>query len=346
MISILLHADKSCQTNLAGSDVQSLEDKVSRLTEELDQTKKTLEGTQFTEEALQGHDEKVSFYTGLPSFLALLTIFKQVAGHVAHSGQNVLGQFEEMMVCLVRLRLNAPEQDLAYRFGVSQPTISRVWRKWLNGFFYRLNPLIQWATKEEVVKTMPMAFIENFGSKVRVILDCFEVYIDRPTSLVVRAATWSHYKHHNTVKFLIGICPQGSVTFLSKAYGGRASDKSITEHSGVLHLLEFGDVVLADRGFLISESVGLCCATLHIPPFTKGREQLCSIEVESTRELANVRIHVERVIGLVRNKYTILRGTLPNEMLRADADGSTPIDKIAVVCCALANLCSSVVPRD
>lgn len=327
--------------------MQFLEDEVSRLTDELDRIKEAALGSSmFTEEALQGKDDKVSFYTGLPSYLALLAVYQLVSSHVAHSSLNVLGKFQEMMIFFIRLRLNCPEQDLAYRFGISQSTVSRVWTKWLDVFSCRMRPLIRWPSKEEVVKTMPMAFIENFQSKVRVILDCFEVFIDRPTSLVVRAATWSHYKHHNTVKFMIGISPQGSVIFLSKAYGGRASDKSITERSGVLRLLEHGDVVLADRGFLIGESVGLCSATLHIPPFTKGRDQLCSAEVESTRQLANVRIHVERVIGLVRNKYSILKGPLPITMLRADINGTTQVDKIAGVCCALANLCNSVVPRD
>lgn len=47
------------------------------------------------------------------------------------------------------------------------------------------------------------------------------------------------------MKFLIGICQQGSLRFLSKSHGGRAYDKSITKHSGILRLLEYG-VVLAE----------------------------------------------------------------------------------------------------
>lgn len=71
-----------------------------------------------------------------------------------------------------------------------------------------------------------------------------------------------------------------------------------------------GDIVLADRGFDISESVGMMQARLHIPAFTKGKSQLSAVEVENTRTIANVRIHVERVIGCVRQKYAILQGTL------------------------------------
>ena len=60
------------------------------------------------------------------------------------------------------------------------------------------------------------------------------------------------------------------------------------------------DLVLADRGFNIEESVGLYAARLQIPSFTKGKPQLSALDIETTRSLANVRIHVERVIGAVR----------------------------------------------
>ena len=53
---------------------------------------------------------------------------------------------------------------------------------------------------------------------------------------------------------------------------------------------------MADRGFTIAESVGLKQAKLVIPAFTKGKSQLDPVDVEKARGIANVRIHVERVI--------------------------------------------------
>lgn len=115
-------------------------------------------------------------------------------------------------------------------------------------------------------------YIDNFDLKVRVILDWYEVMIDRPSSYLQIAETWSHYKHHNAGKFLFGISPQNAVTFLSRAFGGRASDKFITKESAVLNLLEYLDVVLAKRGSLITESVGMCHATFIMPALTKGEK--------------------------------------------------------------------------
>ena len=75
------------------------------------------------------------------------------------------------------------------------------------------------------------------------------------------------------------------------------SDKYLTESCGILQKLLPGDV-LVDRGFdIISDSVGMMQARLHIPAFTRGESQLDALEVENTCTIANVRIHVERVIG-------------------------------------------------
>ena len=59
-----------------------------------------------------------------------------------------------------------------------------------------------------------------FGKRVTVIIDCFEVFIERPSNLLARAQTYSNYKSHNTVKVLIGITPQGTISFVSEAWVG------------------------------------------------------------------------------------------------------------------------------
>lgn len=80
----------------------------------------------------------------------------------------------------------------------------------------------------------------------------------------------------------------------------------------------------------------------------KGRKQLSISEVVTTRNIANVRIHVERVIGLVRRqKYKILAGPLPvHYVMKSDDQNMASADKIAVVCCALCNFCPSVISFD
>ncbi|KAL1424616.1 hypothetical protein MTO96_020020 [Rhipicephalus appendiculatus] len=232
-------------------------------------------------QALQDDYQKVTI---------LVTVFNLVQLFVKHTPQNSLGKFDEFLVFLIKLKLNLPFQDIAYRFSVSESTVCRIFDKWLHVAFSRLRPFIAWPSRQAIKRTMPQAFFDSFGEKVAVVLDCFEIKLERPSSLKPRSETWSQYKSSNTAKYLIGICPQGVITFISDGWGGRTPDKHITEFSGILDHLTQGDVVLADRGFDIADSVGLYCARLHIPPFTKGKRQLSAVDVESTRKLANVRI--------------------------------------------------------
>ena len=129
---------------------------------------------------------------------------------------------------------------------------------------------------------MPTCFRARFGTKITTVIDCFELFIDRPSNLTARALTWSHYKNHNTVKYLIGTTPQGTLSFTSGRWGGGTSDQHITENSDFLKNVECGDTVMADRGFNIAETLGTCGARLEIPSFTKGKSQLSANEVEKT----------------------------------------------------------------
>ena len=126
---------------------------------------------------------------------------------------------------------------------------------------------------------MPAEFRKMFP-KCAIIIDCFEVLIERPTSLMARAQTWSNYKKSNTVKFLIRMTPRGTIGYISKGWIGRVSDIYIIENSGLLHHLLPGDVLIADRGFNIQEAAGMFCAEVKIPPFNKVKKQLSQMEID------------------------------------------------------------------
>ena len=62
----------------------------------------------------------------------------------------------------------------------------------------------------------------------------------------------------------------------------------------------------------------------------EGKAQLSALEFEESHTIANVRIHVERVIGIVRQKYSILQGTLPIDYVIKRVDEDYPlIDRIS-----------------
>ena len=67
---------------------------------------------------------------------------------------------------------------------------------------------------------------------------------------------------------------------------------------------------MADGGFTLKdEFAAVCGAQLIIQSFTKDKKQLTPKEVETTRQIANVCFHIERVIGLMKNKFSVLQVT-------------------------------------
>ena len=80
-------------------------------------------------------------------------------------------------------------------------------------------------------------------------------------------------------------------------------------------------------------------------PLPKEKKQLSQKEVETSQKISKVRIHVERVIGLLKNKYTILQDVLSVSLVsHKDKDDSfSTLDKLIVVCASLTNLSPSVV---
>ena len=84
--------------------------------------------------------------------------------------------------------------DLAYWFDVSRPVVTRVVSTWHVIMDVCLSPFISWRICDALHKTVPQCFIDLFGYKTSIIIDCFEIFIDRPTSLMARAQTFSNYE--------------------------------------------------------------------------------------------------------------------------------------------------------
>lgn len=145
---------------------------------------------------------------------------------------------------------------------------------------------------------MPGCF-KTIYPKTRVILDCTEIKVQRPSSKVLNSEFYSAYKSHTTLKCLIGIAPQGAVKFVSSLYQEIISDKEITRCSVILSLDEEGDKVMADKGFLIQDLLQPQKATMTIPPFLSKTKslQFTSKEVTKTQQIACLRIPIEQAIG-------------------------------------------------
>ena len=293
-------------------------------------------------EDISKSNEDVLFYTGIPdaqTFEALFDGMKndtQLKSNSKGDRPASLRLIDEFFMVLMRLRLGLLLEDLAARFRISVSTCGRIFNKWIDYLDVQLAFLVQWSDRECVQATMPSSFRNKYPN-CRVIIDCTEIRTETPSSLQLRSLLYSDYKSHMTYKSLIGISPAGAVTFVSDLYNGSVSDKQITKLSGLVELCEEGDSIMADKGFLISDLTTAKGVHLIIPPFKRKKKQLSKSEVQQTRDIANLRIHVEREMERIKN-FRILQGIMPITM----APQSTKIWKL---CVRLTNLQPPLVLR-
>lgn len=65
-----------------------------------------------------------------------------------------------------------------------------------------------------------------WASKARVVLDCMEVSVSTPKCLRSNISMYSYCKKYHTIKYMVGASTGEIITFLSRGYGSRASDKA------------------------------------------------------------------------------------------------------------------------
>ena len=160
---------------------------------------------------------------------------------------------------------------LSERFDVSVSLISKTFTTWINFLYHALPLYSSFPSQKLVRKYFPKRF-EKYPI-TRIIIDETVIFVERATSIKTQAQTWSNYEHHNTWKALVGISPNGIVTFVSSLWTGRVSDKELRNCPGLLEKLEPRDNVMADKGFDIADILPFG-VTLNIPPFKEGRDQL------------------------------------------------------------------------
>ena len=246
---------------------------------------------------------------------------------------------EQFFMYLTWLKNGFTLSHCAWLFNISKATVSRYIITWTNFCYFSLGAIPIWPTRQQVDDVMPESFKRTY-STTRCIIDCTELFCQRPSSLAIQSSLYSHYKSHATYKGLLGISPSGAITFISQLFDGSISDKEIVRKSGILEkeLRNVGDSIMADRGFTIEDDLKPLSVHLNIPSFLGGRDQLSAAEVKESQTIASVRIHVERAIQRVK-KFRIIRNEIPLTL-----HGS--VNQIWTVCCLLCNFLPPLIQKE
>ena len=162
----------------------------------------------------------------------------------------------------------------------------------------------------------------------RMVIDCTDIKVAVPVLMSDQKVTYSSYRGMNSFKVLIGVAPNAVIPYVSKLYPGSTSNKEIVRDCGIPeNHFETGDLVLADKGFLIHDLLpnGV---SVNIPPFlNKGK--FTASEIKLTKSITTCRIHVERSIARLK-EFKIL-SFIPSYM-RCYAE------KVLQLCASLVNL--------
>ncbi|XP_034043800.1 uncharacterized protein LOC117525943 isoform X1 [Thalassophryne amazonica] len=238
---------------------------------------------------------------------------------------------DQILMTLMKLRQNFVMADLARRFKVSQGLVSKTVGMWVDIMCEHMKDFTVWLPRETIKATLPKAFKDHFANTTCVI-DCTETVLQKTKNL----DSYSHYYANNTVKYLVSVSPSGMIMFISDAYGGKCSDRYITQNSGFLDYLRAGDEVMGDRGFTVKDLLEEHRVNLIIPAFTLKGCQLTN-GVTRTCLIAHARIHVKRAIRRLK-LYKILSQTVPINLV-------PNIDMILKICAGLVNLRAELISR-
>lgn len=341
---------KEIQTEVTMNDIDILFEYYQTTVDERDELLLKLSTVLINFKYFENNDKKTRFFTGFPNWKLLCRFFDLVKNFIPTHFNCKLSQFQMIVLTLMKLRLNANFTDLGYRFQIAGNTASKTFHRCVYILFrkFKNSKIIYWPEKKNLIFSTPSYFRSTFKDTVTVIVDCFEIFTQTPSMFRAAAQLFSHYKHHATIKLLIGISMSGAIIFISKAFGGRTSDKEATKKSGLLDHLKEGDCVLADKGFLIRDEVNAKKADLKLPCFVNKGNQLHPTELENSRKNSSLRIHVERVINILRKKFNICSDIAKISALskRNDIFEADLYDMIIFLCSCFVNMCPSVVTSD
>lgn len=169
----------------SAAEPDNYEDVLKILKKENRALQESVDKMSLSENSFRNDPEKVRFYTGLPNYFVFETVMWLLAPHMNGTKNMVkLSKFQQLLLTLMRLRLDLKNQDLAYRFGVKVGTVTRTVLRMVNVMSTTLVPTaVFWPSRAELRKNLPAALHSTYPD-CAVIIDCFRVTLEKPGSEV------------------------------------------------------------------------------------------------------------------------------------------------------------------
>uniref|UniRef100_A0A0K2UX11 Putative LOC100636811 [Amphimedon queenslandica] n=1 Tax=Lepeophtheirus salmonis TaxID=72036 RepID=A0A0K2UX11_LEPSM len=324
-LDVLVEEVKTESINVDILNQSQEEDQTDPLNTSYVQTICTKEEPQFSIENFVKDPSSISYYTGLSDYNHFKHMFSSLGPSVEYLNyQNEsLTRQDEFFLTLMKLRQNKDDLVLGIMFQIHRTSVEKVFKTWVNFMFYQI---------KDKDLFLPYDFKKKFPN-TKMTLDTVEIKIKKPSKVEAQKSTWNSKKKCYTIKTMVGISPNGVVSFISSAYDGCCSDRQIIERSGLLKLKSSGDAVIAHSGVMVKDLIGNQDVKVNNTPTPmSGVDQL-----PEPTGIASKGIYVEKVVALSKT-YKILQGEL-------DFDKIPTAEQIVYVCLACCNFRENIVPQ-
>ncbi|XP_048759607.2 uncharacterized protein LOC125669203 isoform X2 [Ostrea edulis] len=231
---------------------------------------------------------------------------------------------QQVFMFLCRIRSGLQLKDLACRFDLKIQSVSTILKGISKYMYYRLGSLSSWPHRNKIMQDMFFVYTEEFPNVVMVI-DCTEIKIQRPSSLLCHTQCFSEHSSATTLKSLVVCDTRGSVLFVSDLFCSAVSDNDVCIKSGFFQYLKNlmeqgslhpGDSIMADRGFRIEDQLAEMGLKLSVSPFASSVHSTSEANGTLTGKIPAHRTPVERAINQIKH-FKIFSRKIPANLLHS-----------------------------
>ncbi|KAM4704327.1 uncharacterized protein WCC33_012733 isoform 2-T2 [Rhinophrynus dorsalis] len=315
-----LHCEKEILEK-KNKDLQEQLSKSSRtvlyLSQQVKDQESEKEDSAFCMNNIKNESKWVRFYTGfddyerLVKFLGFLTEDQKLCtGKIRRrtevGPQNALSLEDQLLLVLTRLRLGLLLQDLAFRFRVSESTVSRYWLNWTELLHARLTQIPVLYSTRYLELFEPKRLVQHHGLTCTV-MDCTDLFFEVQAKDRAKPASTHPCRNH----------------YLRRGYAIASSNGFITFSSS----LPFGVATKIMDGQPQEELPGGITQPLQLPPFMQNTPvQLTHQQQEMSRQVLSLLSLIDKALN-----FRFLKSVYPQSM-------EAQVDRAWIICCYLACL--------
>uniref|UniRef100_H2XTS7 Transposase Helix-turn-helix domain-containing protein n=1 Tax=Ciona intestinalis TaxID=7719 RepID=H2XTS7_CIOIN len=108
-------------------------------------------------EMLQHDSNAVQYYTGFDDFEHLFFFFQclgQAANNLKYQS-SLMSPQEQLFVTLMKLRQAQDNKAIAILYNISENTVSKIFRTWVNFMYFQLKEIDTWPSNDNVKEYLP-----------------------------------------------------------------------------------------------------------------------------------------------------------------------------------------------